>query len=127
MAAPRILVVEDEEPLARILSFSFENEGYTVARAEDGVDCMNKISTFEPDVVIMDLMMPKMGGVEAIKLLRHRQGDRRLAIIALTARTRGVDRAEAMAAGADLFVHKPFQIPSLLEQVEELLFSRRVG
>ena len=127
MATPRILVVEDEEPLARILVFSLENEGYRVARAEDGVDCMNKVATFEPDLVIMDLMMPKMGGVEAIKLLRHRQGARELGIVALTAKSRPVDRKETLAAGADLFIHKPFQIPRLLEQVEEMLSSRRVG
>jgi CheY-like chemotaxis protein len=126
MATPRILVVEDEEPLARILSFTFENEGYVVARAEDGVDCMNKAVTFDPDMVIMDLMMPKMGGLEAIKLLRHRQTSRELYIIALTARSRAVDREEALAAGADLFVHKPFQIPRLLEQIDRLLASRRV-
>ena len=126
MAAPRILVVEDEEPLARVLSFSLENEGYAVARAEDGVECMNKVSTFAPDAILMDIMMPKLDGLETIRLLRSSGQHKGLLIVALTAKTRSSDREEALAAGADLFVRKPFQISSLLDQVENLLSARRM-
>jgi CheY-like chemotaxis protein len=126
MAAPRILVVEDEEPLARILSFSFENEGYVVSRARDGVECMNRVTMFQPDVILMDLMMPKLDGVETIRLLRSNEQNRHLLIVALTAKARNEDREEALTAGADVFVKKPFQISLLLDHVNDLLGSRRM-
>ena len=127
MATPRVLIVEDELSLARILSFSFQNEGYIVARAEDGVECMNKISTFRPDVVLMDLMMPKLDGLETIRLLRANEAHRDLIIIAVTAKSRPVDRAAALEAGADFFVKKPFQISALLERVGSMLTPRGVS
>ena len=127
MASTRVLVVEDEQPLARILAYSFENEGYVVSRANDGIECMNKVSTFNPEVVIMDIMMPKLDGVEAIKLLRQSQLHRDLVIVALSAKAKKADREVALAAGADLFMKKPFQISTLLENVDNLLASRRLS
>lgn len=127
MATPRVLVVEDEEPLARVMSFSLENEGYVVARAEDGVECMNKVSTFRPDAVLMDIMMPNLDGIETIRLLRSNAQHKDLLIIAVTAKASVKDREDALTAGADLFVKKPFQISSLLDQLESLLGARRTG
>ena len=127
MAAPRILIVDDELPLARILGFSFENEGYVVARAEDGVECMNKVSTFGPDAIIMDLMMPKLDGLETIRLLRSNEVHRDLLIVVVTARARPVDREDALSAGADFFVKKPFQISALIDRVNGMLIPRGVG
>jgi len=127
VAAPRILVVEDELPLARILGFSFENEGFVVARAEDGVECMNKVSTFQPDVIIMDLMMPKLDGLETIRLLRSSELHRDLLIVVVTARARPIDRKDAVEAGADFFVKKPFQISVLIDRVNGMLIPRGVG
>jgi len=118
--------VEDEQPLARVLAYSFQNEGFDVATAADGIECMNKISTFQPQVVIMDIMMPKLDGLETIHLLRQSRLQRHIFIVALTARAAPADRERCLAAGADVFMKKPFQISSLLEKVEELLASRRV-
>ncbi len=126
MAAPRILVVEDENPLARVMAFSFQNEGYVVARAVDGIECMNKISTFGPDVVLMDLMMPKLDGLETIRLLRRNEARRDLIIIAVTARSSPEDRRLVLEAGADHFVKKPFQISALIEHVNGMLAPRGV-
>ena len=127
MATPRVLVVEDEQPLSRILAYSFENDGYVVSRAGDGIECMNKVSTFSPNVVIMDIMMPKLDGVETIKLLRQSQLHADLVIVALSAKATKGDQEVALAAGADLFMKKPFQIGALLESVEGLLVSRRLS
>jgi len=127
MATPRVLIVEDEQPLSRILAYSFQNEGYTVGRAGDGIECMNKVSTFGPSVVIMDIMMPKLDGIETIKLLRQSQLHRELVIVALSAKAGQDDREIVLAAGADLFMKKPFQISMLLENVESLLASRRMS
>jgi len=127
VATPRVLVVEDEETLARVLCFSLENEGYVVARAEDGVECMNKVSTFRPNAILMDIMMPNLDGLETIRLLRSSEQHVNLLIVAVTAKASLSDREEALAAGADLFVKKPFQISSLLDQLESLLGARRTG
>jgi len=124
MSAPRVLIVDDEQPLARILSFAFENEGYRVDVATDGIDCMNKVSTFAPDLVVMDIMMPKLDGIETIKLLRQNQLHEGMGIAAISAKATASTRDDALAAGADLFLRKPFQIATLLEQVDTLLNSK---
>jgi DNA-binding response OmpR family regulator len=125
MPAPRLLIVDDEQPLARILSFAFENEGYRVDVARDGIECMNKVSTFAPDVVLMDIMMPKLDGLESIRLLRQNQMHQRMVIIAISARTSEGIQTQATSAGADVFIKKPFQIAVVIEQVETLLASKR--
>lgn len=121
MAPPRILIVDDEQPLARILSFAFQNEDYRVEIAADGIDCMNKISTFEPDAVLMDIMMPKLDGLETIRLLRQNRLHRDILIVAMSARGAAQNQQEALDAGADLFVKKPFQVGKLLESVVQRL------
>lgn len=125
MSSPRLLIVDDEQPLARILSFAFENEGYRVDVARDGIDCMNKVSTFAPDVVLMDLMMPKLDGLESIRLLRQNQMHAGMVIFAVSAKTSPETQQEALAAGADLFIKKPFQIAVVIEQVETILAGRK--
>lgn len=110
MSAPTVLVVDDEQPLARILSFAFQNEGCVVDVATDGIDCMNRISRSRPDVVLMDIMMPRLDGLETIRLLRQNRTHRDLVIVAMSARG-GVElEALSLAAGADMFIPKPFEI-----------------
>ncbi len=125
MATPGVLIVEDEQPLARVLAYAFNNEGYRVELASDGIECMNKIATFVPDVVVMDIMMPKLDGIETMKLLRQNQLQRDLVIVALSARSSRSDRETALAAGANIFMKKPFAIARLMESVEQLLASER--
>lgn len=125
MASPRILIVDDEQPLARILSFAFQNEDYRVELAADGIDCMNKVSTFEPDAVLMDIMMPKLDGLETIRLLRQNRLHKNIVIVAMSARGAPENQQEALDAGADLFVKKPFQVGRLLESVVQRLAAGR--
>jgi CheY-like chemotaxis protein len=125
MASPRILIVDDEQALARILSFAFSHEAYRVEVASDGIDCMNKVSTFEPHAVLMDIMMPKLDGLETIRLLRQNRLHRELLIVAMSAKASPADEEAALAAGADLFVKKPFQVAKVLESVlQQLTVSR---
>jgi len=121
MAAPRIIVVDDEQPLARILSFALQNEGCSVEVASDGIDCMNKIARFEPDAVLMDIMMPKLDGLETIRLLRQNHLHRGVTIIAISAKAAPVAQQAALDAGADLFIKKPFQIARVVEDVMQRL------
>lgn len=125
MATPRVLIVDDEHPLARILSFALDNEGYLVEVASDGIDCMNKVSTFAPELVIMDIMMPKLDGIETIRLLRQNQLHRNMAIVAISAKATDQAKDSAIAAGADIFVKKPFQIALLLAEIDQLLAVRK--
>src|SRR6056297_1806467 len=121
MAPPRILVVDDEQPLARILSFALQNEGCSVEVASDGIDCMNKIARFEPDCVLMDIMMPKLDGLETIRLLRQNRLHRDITIIAISAKAGPSAQQAALDAGADLFIKKPFQIGSVIDEVMQRL------
>ena len=115
MSAPAVLIVDDEQPLARILSFAFQNEGCVVDIAIDGIDCMNRISRFEPTLVLMDIMMPRLDGLETIRQLRQNRLHRDIVIIAMSARGGAELETLALAAGADLFVSKPFEIGRTIE------------
>ena len=117
MSSPAVLIVDDEQPLARILSFAFQNEGCVVDIATDGIDCMNRITRFEPAVVLMDIMMPRLDGLETIRLLRQNRLHRDIVIIAMSARGGAELEALSLAAGADLFVAKPFEIGNTIEMV----------
>jgi CheY-like chemotaxis protein len=109
--------VDDEQPLARILSFAFQNEGCVVDVATDGIDCMNRISRFEPAVVLMDIMMPRLDGLDTIRLLRQNRAHRDILIVAMSAQGTSEVEAQALSAGADLFVSKPFEIGKTIETV----------
>lgn len=117
MSATSVLIVDDEEPLARILAFAFQNEGCVVDVATDGVDCMNRISRSEPSVVLMDIMMPRLDGLDTIRLLRQNRAHRDIVIVAMSARGTEELEARSLAAGADLFVPKPFEIGRTIETV----------
>ena len=117
MSSPTVLIVDDEQPLARILSFAFQNEGCLVDIATDGIDCMNRISRLEPAVVLMDIMMPRLDGLETIRLLRQNRLHRDIVIVAMSARGAAELEVLSMAAGADLFVAKPFEIGKTIETV----------
>ena len=117
MSSTSVLIVDDEEPLARILAFAFQNEGCVVDVATDGVDCMNRISRSEPSVVLMDIMMPRLDGLDTIRLLRQNRAHRDIVIVAMSARGTEELEARSLAAGADLFVPKPFEIGRTIETV----------
>jgi len=122
----RILIVDDEAPVANLLVQALRQEGYEVAHATDGMDAMNRIQAFEPDVVIMDVMMPRLDGVQTTRLLRRNRNLRDVVIIALSARTDQPARDAMREAGANLYMRKPFTIARLAERVRELLDTRTV-
>lgn len=121
---PRILIVDDEKPIATLLAQTFVAEGYEVANAHDGIDCMNKIASFQPDVVIMDIMMPRLDGVDATRLIRRNRMQNGTLIVALSARADEETRGRMKEAGADLFMRKPFVIAKLVDRVGRMLTAR---
>ncbi len=117
-----MLVVDDDQAVRESLRRSLEFNGYDVAMAADGAQALAAVGTSNPDVVIMDVMMPKLDGIEATKALRVAGND--VPILVLTARDAVGDRVEGLDAGADDYLTKPFALAELLARLRALL--RRV-
>jgi DNA-binding response OmpR family regulator len=120
----RILIVDDEKPIATLLAQTFVQEGHLVENAYDGIDCMNKMASFAPNVVVMDIMMPKLDGVDATRLIRRNSNYADTIIVALSARADKATRKRMHDAGADLFMRKPFVIAKLVDRVGRMLAAR---
>ncbi len=114
----KILIVEDESDMLNGLRDNFEYEGYQVVACKDGEDGLRRAASDKPDLVILDVMLPKMCGLEVCKRLRARS---RVPILMLTARGQEVDKVAGLETGADDYVTKPFSIRELLARVKALL------
>jgi DNA-binding response OmpR family regulator len=115
----KILVVEDEPNMVVGLRDNFEFEGYEVITAGDGVEGLKRALEESPDLVVLDVMMPRMSGLEVCKQLRAKRAS--LPIIMLTARGQEVDKVVGLELGADDYVTKPFSIRELLARVKAVL------
>ncbi|MAE67087.1 MAG: DNA-binding response regulator [Phycisphaeraceae bacterium] len=124
MADPTVLIVEDDAAMQRGLKDNFEFEGYRVITASDGAEGLQSAIEVSPDLVVLDLMLPKMNGYEVCRRLRRRRLD--MPILMLTAKTEESDLVLGLDIGADDYVTKPFSITELLARVRSLL-RRRVG
>ena len=121
-ARPRVLVVDDDKAVRESLRRSLEFNGYDVVLAADGAEALAGIAAAAPDVVVMDVMMPRLDGLETTRALRTAGND--LPILVLTARDAVGDRVEGLDAGADDYLTKPFALQELLARLRALL--RRV-
>jgi len=119
---PRVLVVDDDRAVRESLRRSLEFNGYDVHLAGDGAEALAGIGSVAPDVVVMDVMMPRLDGLEATRALRAAGND--VPILVLTARDAVGDRVEGLDAGADDYLTKPFALQELLARLRALL--RRV-
>jgi DNA-binding response OmpR family regulator len=116
-----ILVVEDDPVILDLLTVNFELEGYTVVRAVDGVDGLEKARDHRPDAVVTDVMMPKRSGIDLLKDLRADPELAYIPVILLSARALATDVRDGLAAGADDYITKPFEPDDLVVRVEKLL------
>ena len=121
-APARVLVVDDDRAVRESLRRSLEFNGYAVALAADGAEALASITGSAPDVVVMDVMMPRLDGLETTRALRKAGND--VPILVLTARDAVGDRVEGLDAGADDYLTKPFALQELLARLRALL--RRV-
>jgi two-component system, OmpR family, KDP operon response regulator KdpE len=119
---PKILVVDDEAQIARVLKTTLSARGYSVRTASDGDDALQAIKAWTPDLLITDLRMPNMDGVELCRHLRAKSG---IPIIVLSVRNEERAKVEALDAGADDYVTKPFSVDELLARIRAAL--RRVS
>ena len=112
----RILVVEDEKHLNRIISEAVEDEGYSVDSCYNGLEALEYLECADYDVIILDIMMPKMNGLELVRRLRDR-GDS-TPVLFLTARDAVADRVEGLESGGDYYLTKPFDFQELMAVVQ---------
>ena len=117
----RILVVEDEDNLRELVRCRLEANGYEVAVAENGYKALVAVRDFRPNLVILDLMLPKMDGYSVCRMLKSGGGEQTVPIILFTARSSDDDRQHGLDMGADAYVSKPFDPPVLLGTIDELL------
>ena len=127
MAAPNILVVEDEDALATLLQYNLEKEGYDVRLAPDGEEALTAVDEQQPDLVVLDWMLPKVSGVEVCRRLRSRPATRNLPVIMLTARAEESDRIRGLDTGADDYLTKPFSMAELAARIRAVLRRIRPG
>jgi two-component system alkaline phosphatase synthesis response regulator PhoP len=116
-----ILVVEDEEEILELVTYNLNKEGYTVDSVTSGEDARKKVLTSPPDLVLLDLMLPGVDGLEVCKVLKRNPETRHIAIIMLTARSEEVDIVTGLELGADDYVTKPFSRRVLLSRVKAVL------
>lgn len=119
---PRILVVEDDRDLLKLLVYNLEKEGYQVLSAQDGATGLKLARAERPDLLLLDLMLPKMDGMEVCRILRQ---ESKVPVIMVTAKKEEVDRILGLEIGADDYVTKPFSVRELLARVKAIL--RRVS
>jgi DNA-binding response OmpR family regulator len=118
---PLVLVADDEEDIRALVAFGLRRAGYEVITAADGAEALTLATTRLPDVVVLDMMMPKATGLEVTRSLREQDTTKGIPVILLTARVQEADVARGVEAGADDYVKKPFSPQDLQTRVQALL------
>ena len=121
MSKGKILVVDDEIYIVHILDFSLGMEGYEVVTALDGEQALEKVKTEKPDLIVLDIMMPKLDGYEVCKHIKSNAGTQHIPVILLSAKGRNVDQKLGFDVGADDYITKPFSPRKLVERINQLL------
>jgi CheY-like chemotaxis protein len=118
-----ILICDDEVPLRRLVAATLDGLGHTLLEADDGGRALDEIRARRPDLVVLDVMMPSYSGLEVLAEMRADPALAETKVVVLTARAQLSDREAALAAGADLFIAKPFHPHELADAVQRLLAS----
>ena len=121
MPKPKILIIEDERSLIDILSYNLSREGFDVISASDGTEGLRRAQTSAPDVIVLDLMLPGIDGLQICRQLRSDPKTQGIRIVMLTAKSEEVDEIVGFNMGADDYVAKPFKIKPLISRIKALL------
>jgi DNA-binding response OmpR family regulator len=124
MPAARVLVVDDDPVIQKLLKVNFEMEGYEVLSAADGAEGLDQVASGNPDVIILDVMMPKMNGLEVLAALKADDATANIPVILLSAKAQAGDVQAGLDRGANAYVTKPFDPLDLLERVGTLVKRR---
>ena len=116
----RVLVVDDDDVIRQLITVNLELEGFEVATAVDGQDCLDKVKDVEPDVITLDIMMPRLDGWEAAGRLRADPDTEHVKVVLLSARAQEADLARGSRIGVAAYLTKPFDPDELIEVVRRL-------
>jgi len=117
----KILICDDEQAIVRLLRANLESQGYDVETAKDGRDCLEKVRGSVPDLIVLDVMMPYIDGIEVLKSLRRHPETEHLPVIMLTSKSQDEDLLAGYRTGADFYLTKPFNPVELVSVVKRLL------
>jgi CheY-like chemotaxis protein len=120
----RVLVVDDARDVRNLIAAHLKRGGHTVLLAEDGAEALDIAREHQPDLAIIDIMMPVMNGYELTEKIREIPVTQHLPVIVLTARAGGADRAHAFRVGADAFIQKPFELQRLTEGISSVMLLK---
>ena len=121
----KILIVEDERDIVRMLEYNLKKEGFRVVSASDGREALRRAEREHPDIIILDLMLPEIDGLEVCKTLKQSSGTADIPIIMLTAKAQETDKIVGLELGADDYITKPFSIRELTARVKAVLRRAR--
>ncbi len=121
MNNPKILIIDDDDDIIDLLTYNFIREGFVVKSASNGEDCINLAISFRPDLIILDIMMPKMDGVETCRVLRSNPLFKNTFIIFLTARTEEYSELAGFDVGADDYITKPVKPRVIVSRIQAIL------
>jgi len=117
----KIVIADDEPNIVVTLEFLLEQEGYDFVVARDGKEALDQVEAFDPDLILLDIMLPEINGYEVCQKLRENPKFKNLKIILLTAKGRQVEIAKGLALGADAYITKPFSTKNLVQEIRTLL------
>jgi len=121
MPPKKILVVDDEKDIVDLIAFNLEQEGFSVIRAGDGQTAWEAVKAEKPDLVVLDLMIPGISGLEVCRMIRRDAGVQGLPVIMLTAKSDPVDKILGLELGADDYITKPFSVRELIARIRAVL------
>ncbi len=120
----KILIVDDNVDMVKLLRKKLRGEGYDTAEAYDGEECLKQVVKYHPDLIILDVMMPKLNGYEVCKRLRADENTKYIPVLMLTAKSKVEDKVEGLGVGADDYLVKPFDYKELSARISSLLSSK---
>lgn len=121
----KILIVDDYPNMVEMLSMRLKSSGFEVMASYDGIDALQKARVHLPNLILLDVLLPKMDGFKICRLLKFDEKYRHIPIIMLTSRARDVDRATGMEMGADAYLYKPYDSVALMSEIYKLLKIER--
>lgn len=125
MAGEKILVVDDDPFIVNLIVYNLEQEGYNVIQATNGLEALEKARREKPDLIVLDIMLPKMDGYKVSRILKFDKNYKDIPVLMLTAKAQDVDRQTGMETGADVYMTKPFEPEALVKKVKALLTKRK--
>ena len=121
MAKYKILIVDDDEDIRQVLQYNLDKEGFQTETASDGIDCLEKVGLFNPDLILLDVMMPDMDGIEVCERIKTNPESENILICFLTARNEDYSQISGFDAGGDDYVSKPIKPKVLTSRIHAIL------